>query len=165
MTDKRPFWREPAMWLVIGLPLASVVAGVGLVVTAVRSGGADVVTDDVRRVAQIQTADLGPDERAAQLGLSAVVSLHEGYVDVIPTTGEFVRNAPLRLTLAHPAQAAEDRHVDLLPGSLGWRAQADVDGSHDWLLQLAPADGHWRLRARLPRQQRAARLAPSLQAP
>ena len=30
--------RNPAMWLVIGLPVASVVAGVGLVVLAVRSG-------------------------------------------------------------------------------------------------------------------------------
>src|SRR5690606_22598170 len=46
----------------------SVVAGVGLVVVATRSGGADVVRDDVRRVSQIQTADLGPDAQARKLG-------------------------------------------------------------------------------------------------
>ena len=60
--NTRPFWKEPMVWLVWGLPLASVVAGLWLVVTAVRAGGADPVIDDVQRVSQIQTTDLGPDE-------------------------------------------------------------------------------------------------------
>ena len=38
---KRSPWREPMVWLVIGLPLASVVAGVGLVIVASRSGSSD----------------------------------------------------------------------------------------------------------------------------
>ncbi len=57
---KRPFWKEPMMWVVLGIPLASIVAGVGLVVVSVRSGSADVVMDKVDRVSQIQTTDLGP---------------------------------------------------------------------------------------------------------
>ena len=65
----RSHWRNPVMWLVVGLPLLSIVAGVGLVVTAVRTGGADPVNDPVRRVAQIQTTDLGPDAAAKRLGL------------------------------------------------------------------------------------------------
>ena len=60
-------WRVPVFWLVIGLPVLSIVAGVGLVVVAARSGGADVVSDPVQRVSQIQTADLGMDETAQQL--------------------------------------------------------------------------------------------------
>ena len=49
MTDRKSFWREPMVWLVFGLPLASIVAGVTLVVIAVRSGGADTVSDQVQR--------------------------------------------------------------------------------------------------------------------
>lgn len=164
MTLKRPFWREPMVWLVVGLPLASVIAGVGLVVVAVRSGGADTVTDKVQRVAQIQTADLGPDSAAAQRKLSAVLRVEQGLVEVIPVSGDFDRNLPLRLNLVHPAMAAEDRAIDLAPSQLGWRAELEWDESHDWRLQLSAQDGAWRLQGRLPREQRAARLAPSLSA-
>ncbi|KLJ01962.1 FixH family protein [Luteimonas sp. FCS-9] len=161
--DKRPLWRIPVMWLVIGLPLASIVAGVGLVVIATRSGGADVVTDDVRRVSQIQTADLGPDARARQMALSAIVRIDESVVEVIPATGTFPRNAALQLVLQHPTQSRDDLQLELAPTETGWRSSTRIDDGHDWILQLAPADGAWRLHGRLPRQQHAARLAPSLQ--
>ena len=72
---KRPFWKEPMMWVVLGIPLASIVAGVGLVVVSVRSGSADAVMDKVDRVSQIQTTDLGPDEAAAARKLSAIVQI------------------------------------------------------------------------------------------
>ena len=107
MTDdrKRPFWREPMMWLVIGLPLASVVAGVFLVVVASRDSS-DAVGDVVRRTAQIQVADLGPDARARDLRLSAIVRVDEGYVEVLPVTGDFERDRPLRVLLRpHPRQS------------------------------------------------------------
>ena len=93
--ESKPFWKTPAMWLVIGLPLASIVAGVSLLVIAVRSGGADAVPDDVQRMSQIQTTDLGPDAQARALGLSAVVRMADGVVEVIPVTGQFHRQSPL----------------------------------------------------------------------
>jgi len=161
-SGSKPFWKTPLMWLVVGLPLASIVAGVALVVIAVRSGGADVVRDDVRRVSQIQTTDLGPDAQARVLGLSAVLRADEGILEIIPVTGDFHRQAPLRLVLQHPSRAQEDVEVELAPASTGWRAEQPLDDGHDWIVQLAPADGEWRLHGRLPKQQHAARLAPSL---
>lgn len=162
-TPHRPIWRIPVMWLVIGLPLASIVAGVGLVIIAVNSGGADTVTDKVDRVAQIQTTDLGPDQQAKQLGLSMVMRLDKGAVEVIPVTGQFDRKAALELKLLHPSQQQKDRMLTLPPSSMGWRQELpEFDGGHDWNLLLAPKDGQWRLKGRLPRKQQAARLAPSL---
>jgi len=157
-----PAWRNPVLWLVIGLPLLSIVAGVGLVVIAVRSGGADVVTDPVRRVSQIQTADLGPDARARKLGLSVVLRVEDGIVEVLPATGRFDQKAPLSLQLEHPTRQADDLQLELQPHGPGWRAEQVVDGSHDWIARLRAADGSWRLQGRLPREQHAARLAPSL---
>ncbi len=161
--ENKPFWKVPMMWLVLGLPLASIVAGIALLTIAVRSGGADVVRDDVQRVSQIQTTDLAPDDRARELGLSAVVRLDGDRVEIIPVTGEFPRSAPLRLVLAHPTRAIDDVVIVLPPGGNGWGADARIDGDHDWSLQLAADDGSWRLHGRLPRQQLAARVAPSLQ--
>lgn len=161
--QQRSFWRTPVAWLVIALPLASIIAGVGLVIIAVRSGGADVVTDKVQRVSQIQTTDLGPDQRALAMKLSAVLRIDKQGIEVIPVTGDFNRQAPLELRVLHPTLAQADQTLRLAPGGQGWRVETQVDESHDWNLQLAPADGSWRLKARLPKTQHAVRLAPSLQ--
>lgn len=164
MNEKRPAWREPMVWLVAGLPLASVVAGIGLLVIATRSGS-DSIADPVRRTAQIQMADLGPDALAQQLRLSAVVRIDDDHVELLPVSGEFRRNAPLRIALHHPARAELDRDLLLQTDEHGWQATATIDTSHDWIVQLSPPDGAWRLQGRLPRGQRAAHLKPALSEP
>ena len=159
---KRPFWKEPMMWVVLGIPLASIVAGVGLVVVSVRSGSADAVMDKVDRVSQIQTTDLGPDQTARKLGLSAVLRVEDGVIEVLPATGRFVHDAPLRLTLEHPTRRAEDLQLELPAQGPGWRIEQPLDPDHDWIVHLRPTDGAWRLQGRLRSQQHAARLAPLL---
>lgn len=151
------------VWLVAALPLASVVAGISLLVISARSGSIDAVADPVQRMAQIQVSDLGPDERARTLQLSAIVRVGSGMVEVLPVSGEFDRSAPLRIALRHPVLASADRVALLSPGELGWRGKMDVDGSHDWSLQVTAADGHWRLRGRLLKGQLAAHLKPALE--
>jgi len=160
--NPKSLWRIPVFWLVVGLPLLSIVAGVGLVIVAVRSGGADVVSDPVQRVSQIQTTDLGPDEAAKKLGLSAVLRVEDGVVEVLPATGRFAPSASLQLVLEHPTRQSDDLRLELVPQGPGWRIEKVVDAEHDWVVQLRDAEGHWRLHGRLPKQQHAARLSPSL---
>lgn len=163
--DKRPAWREPMVWLVAALPLASVIAGVSLLVIAIRTGGADSVADPVQRTAQIQVSDLGPDERAQQLRLTAIVRVGTGLVEVLPVTGDFDHGAPLRIALRHPSQASGDRELLLQPTETGWRGKIDLDTSHDWSLQVSSDDGQWRLRGRMPKGQLAAHLKPAVESP
>ncbi|WP_442682137.1 FixH family protein [Stenotrophomonas sp. JC08] len=155
-------WRIPVFWLVIGLPLLSIVAGVGLVIISVRSGGSDAVSDPVRRVSQIQTANLGPDEAARKRGLSVVLRVEDGIVEVLPATGDFAKGSALQLVLEHPTRQAADVSLELVPEGAGWRTEHTLDHEHDWLVQLRDADGQWRLHGRLPREQHATRLSPSL---
>ena len=157
----RPFWKEPMVWLVWGLPLASVIAGLWLVVVAVRAGGADSVTDKVQRVSQIQTTDLGPDDNAAKRKLSAIVQVRMDHVEMIAITGDFAGTSPLVLTLAHPTEAAKDVVLTLARDTAGWTAPAEIETTHDWNIQLAPQDGAWRIRGRLQKDTQAVRLAPS----
>ncbi len=158
-------WREPMVWLVAALPLASIIAGVSLLVVAVRSGGADTVADPVQRTAQIQVSDLGPDERAQQLRLTAIVRVGTGVVDVLPVTGDFDHGAPLHIDLRHPTVASADRELLLQPTELGWRGRIDLDADHDWNVQVSGDDGRWRLRGRMPKGQLAAHLKPAIESP
>ena len=158
--NKRPFWREPMMWLVIGLPLVVVIACINLLVVASRDSS-DSVGDVVKRTAQIQVADLSPDARARDLNLSAIVRVDEGYVEVLPVTGVFERDKPLRLVLRHPAVAASDIELRAEPGDNGWRAEVELAMANDWKLELMPEGMPWRLQGRLPKGQRAAHVKPA----
>lgn len=163
MNEARSPWREPMVWLVVALPAASVVAGLSLLVISSRNGSIDAVADPTQRTAQIQVSDLGPDERAQQLRLTAIVRVGTGLVEVLPVTGDFDHGAPLRIALRHPMLASADREVLLQPIELGWRGRIDLDGTHDWNLQVTTDDGQWRLRGRLPKGQLAAHLKPAVE--
>lgn len=175
------------VWLVIALPALAVVVGITMLVIAIRSGGDDAVIDPVQRTAQIQTISLGPDARARELKLSAVLQVDGGQVLLLPATGEWGRGTtiagpagtnssggakagdgnheqPLTLLVSHPTDAGQDLRLQLQPTELGWRIELEdpLDLGHDWLLQLTPPDGSWRLHGRLPATRNAVRLGPAL---
>lgn len=158
---ERSKWTNPVMWLLVGLPVLSMVFGIGLVVIANRDSD-DAIVDKVQRTAQIQVADLGPDALAAQQGFSAVVRVGKGAVEVIPVKGDFDRKAPLKLSLLHPAHSSDDAVLTLAPTETGWRVQHDVDLDSEWNVRLEPADGRWRILGRLPKGQQAVLLQPAL---
>lgn len=163
-TGGRPS-RNPMVWLMIGLPLAAVVAGTATLVIAIRSGGSDAIPEEVRRTAQVQTVELGADEAAAKRKLSAVLSLQEDAVEVLPATGDFDRKQPLTLLLQHPIEAAKDVTLTLSPTAAGWRAEARIAVDHAWRVRLGDAGETWRIRGRLPRGQRGTLLRPALDDP
>lgn len=168
------------VWLVVGLPALVIVAAFATLAIAIRAGGSDALPDDVRRMAQIQTTDLNPDDYAAAHRLSAVLRIGEDAIEVLPATGDALRETaarrePLLLALQHPIRAAEDRTLQLRPTTQGWRAAIRLDRSHDWRIRLSnapiPSPGagvtaapQWRLHGRLPKRQAAALLQPALAA-
>ena len=164
VSAQRPAWREPMVWLMIGLPVASVVTGLMLVATAVRAGGADEVDDQVQHHAQAQISELAPDERAGSLQLAVLLQRRPGRLQLLPIAGALPRGQVLRLSLRHPTDSSQDRVVVLMPDADGWGTKIDLPEAHDWLLRLAPATEEWRLVGRLPMHQAAARLGPALPA-
>ena len=150
--------REPMVWLMIGLPAFSVVVSAVLLAAALQNGGAVEVSDRVESFGEIQVAELGPDERAQSLKLSAVLRVEDAAIDVLPVSGGFARDQALILILVHPTDATQDRRLVLQPSEFGWRIIGDVRVGHDWIAQLAPSDQRWRLHGRLKTGQRVARL-------
>ena len=136
--------RQPLVWLVIALPLMSVVAGVSLLFLS--SDPLDAVGDSVKRTAQVQETDLSRDFETRRLGLAAQARRAGDTIEVAPIGAGFERKASLDLILRHPLRASEDRVATLAPTSDGWSARVEgLDATHDWLLELAPADRRWRL--------------------
>lgn len=165
METKSSPWRQPIVWLMLVLVGAVVVGSVIMLVVAGDGDPIDPVPDKVQRTGQAQQADLGPDARAAQRNLAAIVRIDDehGYVEVLPVSGDFDRNVDLSLRLHHPVHAEQDLSLTLAATDTGWRAEGKPAIGHDWLIQLEPASGDiWRLRGRMPKGQLAAQLRPAL---
>ena len=158
-TPRSPL-REPLVWLVFGIPAIAVVALVWMVFIAAGPGSTDSVDTTVKRTAQIQVADLGPDEAAARLRLAALLRIDGKDLEVLPLHAGFDTAKPLKLALRHPTRSELDHELLMQPTATGWRATLELDLAHDWTLRLVPQDNQWRLQGRLPRGQLSARLQP-----
>lgn len=151
---------NPVLWLVIGIPAATVVAGIWTLMLAAGDSATDSHPDKVRRMAQVQEASIDADETAAREGLSGHVQLRGGQalVTVLPTAGT---HAPI-LVLRHPIEASLDRQLPLSPAPGGWRTDEALAAAHGWQLQLVSSDGRWRLVGRYRPGDTDVALAPAL---
>ena len=102
LPEPRPALLEPMVWLMLGIPAATVLAGIATLVIASSAGGLDAAPEPVQRTLQAQVADLGPDRRAAAAGMQATLRVDgAGRIDVaLPASP----GAPT-LRLVHPTRA------------------------------------------------------------
>jgi hypothetical protein len=164
--DGRPRGAGAILWLVVLIPLATVVAGISTVVLSVRSGSTDAVIDPVTRTAQIQDRDLRGDQLAGTLRLAAIGSIDPASGAVrLQLQGDAGGVDALALTLAHPTRGSLDARLDLVAAGDGiWLGRLAADRSHDWNLLLTAAPAHWRLVGRLDAGAAQFSLAPALPA-
>jgi hypothetical protein len=158
MNAPRAAWREPMVWLVAALPAATVVAGFLLLDLAGRDRS-DAVAEPVRRIAQVQQADLAADRRAAAAGLEATLEIERatGAVEVA-----FGMPGAWTLALAHPIDARRDRHVPLDARNGTLHGSAGPIDAAPYTATLESRDGAWRLAGRIARGGSRARLSPRL---
>lgn len=164
--DGRPRGAGPMLWLVVLIPLATVVAGITTVVLSVRSGSTDAVIDPVTRTAQVQDRDLRGDRLAGELQLSASGRIDPASGAVrLQLLGDSDGAGDLVLTLAHPTRGSLDARIELVAAGNGtWLGRLEADRSHDWNLLLTGTPGPWRLVGRLDAGAADFALAPALPA-
>lgn len=158
----RPRPTAPAvLFLIAGLPLATLVAGVWTL-ALIGGEGLDRVADPVRRVAQVQQVDTDADQRAARLGLRAELRRNADALRLdlaAPASLPPVQGLVLRLE--HPLDARLDHERILRPEAGGWTGPV-FDAGPAWRVSLTPVDGRWRLVGRWPREGQALELEPAL---
>lgn len=141
----RPWYREPMVWLMLAIPLATVVAGLVTLSLAMQDGATDVAPQRVVRTAQAQVSDLGPDVAAANRNLQGQLSITaDGTGIALLLPGVTADEGPLRLDLVHPIRAREDRHILLDWRDGQWQAQ-DAWPAGRWRLSLVDRQSRWRL--------------------
>ena len=157
MTNKRTAWREPMVWMLIGLPLASVFIGFALLFAAVRPGREDM--DTASHQAKVGKL-LVSAQSAEAASLNLVLRSKGDMIEALPTDGEFPRGGKLTLTLTSADPSHEGRTYRLVPSELGWRGVGSLQAQHDWIVQLSPDDAAWHLRGRWATDSQSIRLMP-----
>lgn len=158
------WYRQPVMWIAIALPAISVLAGVGLAITA--HGGLDASPDPVRRIAQVQTSDEAADRRALELGLRAEVELADSAVVVQFAAGAAPSAAEALVLIAvHATDSGQDRRIPLSPCGAGRYCADSAPGDARFDLLLANMSGSWRIVGVRELDQQRVALAPAWSAP
>lgn len=145
-----PWYRQPLVWLVIGIPLSSVVMGIAMLTLSITTYDG-LVTDDYYKQGLQINRSLERDEAARRHALSSEVLIGAaGGVIQVSLAGEASFQAPevVDLRLFHATRAGLDRHIVLRRVSAGRYLSARPElAPGKWHLQLAADD--WRLRGEL----------------
>jgi hypothetical protein len=160
----RPWLRHPMLLLVIGLPTAAVIAGFATLFLAM-GGAGDAGYGRVRRVAQTQTTDLGPDLAAARLAYHGEARADANDAVVLRFGDAAPQEPVLQLVLRHVTEAGRDRGARLVRAGdgvyLGRLDGPRAAGAYN--AELAPEGAGWRLVGRLEATGESFTLRPALE--
>jgi len=164
MTSGRGRFGNPALWLIVGIPLLTLIGGYLTLRLAYQTGESDEVPDDVTRTGQAQVVELAPDQEAMRLRLVMSIAIDPltRTVSALQVSGRPLPAQAIELQFVHPLKTAEDRAVQLQPSGSGWVATLPKLADSDWRLVLKDSALRWRLTGRMPRHASLAAMRPSL---
>jgi uncharacterized protein len=141
------WYREPMMWLVVGIPLLTVVGGLSTIVIAHRGADA-LVKDEWRDEALGVRQDPTLDKAAAAAGVEADVDVGAREIRVTLTS---LKGIPATLTvhLSNATRASDDQRIILrpVPGQTNvFAATLESLTTSHWYIELQPPSASWRLR-------------------
>lgn len=144
--DNRPWWKEPMLWLVLGLPAIAVVGSFTSYYFAARDPDTLVKTE-YRKVglAMVEPANSAAGVAAA-LGLSARLTSGSGRVELVLRGHLATPPERLSLSVLHPAHENMDIHILLAhTHDSTYIAAAPDMGMGKRVLVLEPQDRSWRI--------------------
>lgn len=160
--ESRPWYREPFMWMVVLVPLSSVLAGILMIYLAISSFDGMVV-DDYYKYGKEINRNLARDQTAARFGLSAELEYKADKVHVrLSTKTNLPLPDSLRLGFYHATRAGQDQVINLVRTPEGvYFGLARPFAPGRWNVQLETES--WRLMGSMttPAEQ-ASKLAPSV---
>lgn len=149
--DQKPWYKHPHLWLVICLPIISVVVSLSFARTAFLNK-ADIVRDDWYMDGKALQQDMSRDTAAAAANLRAQININpQGQIDAMLSHNPNTAVPPqLDLYFFHPIKAEKDHKISLNRLEDGhYRGQLDAEllKPSNYHVEL---DGHlWRLSGRV----------------
>ena len=133
MTEKRPWYREPFVWLIIALPSSAILAGFYTLYLAIVSYDG-LVADDYYKQGLAINKRLEKEDIAKQYGLKAQVQVEQTKLRVLMnTTTDYVLPETIKVLLSHGTRQGYDQTITLMQTEL-----ATYSGSIEKLIP-----GHW----------------------
>jgi hypothetical protein len=144
-TVVRAWHREPLVWMLIGIPLSSVVMGVVMLWLSVASFDGLVADDYYKRGLEINRV-LDRDRAAQNARLSGELDLGQGGARLTLEAGHagFAMPAAVTLELSYATQAGRDRELALIRIAPGDYA-GPVVSLHEGRYYVQVTAGDWRL--------------------
>jgi hypothetical protein len=147
MNEQRKAWQEPMVWLMVGIPVLTVLAGFYTLYLAINAGPLDSSKTAVQRIAQAQTVDNSADRLSIENDYHAFLILDKSlpiWSVSLKTAPSTLRESDINIIFVHPQRADQDITVQLpskqesiqLPTTLEFKPQQIV---------ISDSQGKWRL--------------------
>lgn len=144
--SERPWWKEPMVWLIAGLPATAVVAGFTTYFIAAHEPDSLVRSDYRKEGFALVEKTTAADKRASDLGLLARLTIRDGQLAITLKGRKKIEPGRLGLTIIHPTKESRDMHLALEPaGGASYLAALPDLGGGKRILVLEPEDRTWRI--------------------
>jgi len=155
MTDTQtppggPWYKQPWLWLVLSVPIASVILS-SIMVTVAVVGKDSLVSDNYYKDGMAINQTLEQDRLAITLKILPTITMEEGSIFVSIQSENMPKQAFLTLKLLHPTVSTKDIIIRLLPTPNGFLGDLPDEISLSQLigrryLDLYGFDESWRIR-------------------
>ncbi len=143
--QKRPWYRERLVWMLIALPASAVLGGIVTIVLATRTSDG-LVADDYYKQGIAINKTIARDDRARDLGLDALLRLSEGTIRLsLQSKRGAELPARLLLTFVHPTRAGEDRSIVLERNGDEFYGQLGRISAGHWQVRIEDEARSWRM--------------------
>lgn len=142
---RRPWWKEPMIWLIAGLPAIAVVASFATYFIAADKPDS-LVNAGYHKEGMAPGKDISREERAAALAIRGELTAVAGVARLKLSGRLEAMPASLDLLLLHPTQSDQDVRIQLQElgrGEYVGVMPAGSQGKRQWVLE--PRDRVWRL--------------------
>ncbi len=147
MTDaQRPWFKEPYVWMLIGIPLSSVLVGIFFITTAVQNKDT-LVRDNYYKDGLAYNSELQWDKKAKEMDIRLEMLVNNNEMHMTLMNSRLAPPLTLKMSLGHPTIPEKDResHLQLKQDKsyIGF-IEALEDGRYYLLLECA--EQQWRIR-------------------
>lgn len=144
-TDVKKWYRYPFVWMLIAIPLSSVLVGITMLTISIQTFDGLVADDYYKRGLQINQR-LSRDTRARELGLQANLSMSESATRVEFSNAATLASETLSLRFSHSTRGGLDKVLTLERiGTNIYRAAPVTLESGRWYVEIG--NSAWRLTA------------------
>ena len=147
MNYTRKPWQEPMVWLMVGIPAFTVLAGIITFLIIVQSGPLDDIATSVSRVSQAQNVESIADKTAAENNYRGFLIIDQSHKPVsisLKIEPVALTSADIRVVFVHPNLASKDIET-LLRVNSSVAELPDVALFNPQQIVVSDVQNHWRL--------------------